>query len=293
MLDNLYPLLDKRRSPPGQKKTRRTTVPTDLQDAKLRFQESVLAFADKRLPFRDHAPSRRRILEPNGPYAPSNISTISGLFSALVYRGISHNTQFLLENEYFFATLSEFNVLHVQLQLDGHNADYFCNKAAYGVTTRRSVNDASTYWEKAQNPSLNAFLTRSTPVNFLRLYFLILRSKIPGFGPLTSFQLALDYAIAKKATMPTVKEMAHVIFKLKMGGLKGLIRLGYSVTTEHEVACALYSLRAQLDERIPTGTKKRIAFGIVFVEHLLCKFGRLDAKPFQDLEEVIASGSRL
>ena len=67
------------------------------RDAKARaaFLSHVQENADKKLPFRNYTPSRLCILEPGGPFSPDTISTQEGLFSALIFRGVTYHTDFL------------------------------------------------------------------------------------------------------------------------------------------------------------------------------------------------------
>ncbi|KAF9521433.1 hypothetical protein CPB83DRAFT_900732 [Crepidotus variabilis] len=256
------------------------------------FLQSVVApnVVDQRLPFRNLAPSRKRILEVGGPYSPQHCSTISGFFSALLYKGITHSTPFLLEQKTLFVDLEDYR--RTCAGLVDKETSYFCNVSAFGRGNSRSASHVDAYWKIAQNKELNSWLFSESPHDFLSVFNLLSKAKIPAFGLLTTAQLVVDYAECGKVTYPSAQDMAHIIWRLKMGGLTGLATLGYTVETPEDVVKALETLVLKLGATIPRNIQKKIGFGVIFVEHLLCKFGRLDKIPFKKYEKyLIASTS--
>ncbi|KAF8231105.1 hypothetical protein L208DRAFT_1278828 [Tricholoma matsutake] len=67
-----------------------------------KFLAHVQENTDKKLPLHDYMPSCLCILEPGGPFSPDMVSTQEGLFSALIFRGITFHTDFLLQQEQIF-----------------------------------------------------------------------------------------------------------------------------------------------------------------------------------------------
>ncbi|KAJ7875756.1 hypothetical protein B0H14DRAFT_2568608 [Mycena olivaceomarginata] len=61
------------------------------------FQDQLFNRMDYTYPYREQAPSQRRVLEPDGPFAPSRVRTDAGMLSALIFRGVTFNTPFLFE----------------------------------------------------------------------------------------------------------------------------------------------------------------------------------------------------
>ncbi|KAF6758399.1 hypothetical protein DFP72DRAFT_845313 [Ephemerocybe angulata] len=104
-----------------------------LADKKNNFLADVQADSDRRLPFRDLAISRRRSLAPGGPYSAEHLRTHAGFFSALVYRRITHNSQYLKTTAHpqlLFPTLDAWNTLEA-----AHDEKHLCNRNAYGAQT--------------------------------------------------------------------------------------------------------------------------------------------------------------
>lgn len=63
--------------------------------ARVEFLSHVQENADKKLPFHDYTLSYLCILEPGGPFSLNTISTQEGLFSALIFRGVTYHTDFV------------------------------------------------------------------------------------------------------------------------------------------------------------------------------------------------------
>lgn len=242
------------------------------------YQSKVQESSDKKLPFRDAATSRYRILNSNGPFSPSNISTRSGLFSAIIYRGITHNTPFLLEQPTLFEDLDAWNTLYNVLSpLHKDDEKYFCDKSAYGqAIAARVVANAEGFWKATGDPKFSSWLFSSATIDFMDLYniFMTLRS----FGSLIAYQLAVDYATAGKATTPSLEDMGYIIWKIRAGGLKGLRRLGWVVRDAKSATNAFKNVYHALKYHIPPNMQQKMGFSVFTVEHALCKLSRLDTK---------------
>lgn len=252
------------------------------------YRNQVEVSTDKKSPFRDLAVSRRRILEEGGPFSPENLSTRAGFFSALVYRGITHNTAFLLEHQTLFHDLEAWTTTYNNLK-NTQSPDYFCNKSAYGQATDRSVNYASYYWRASGSSNLTKWLYSDELINFVDLFNLIRNagsSLLPSFGLLTSYLLAVDYASAGKATLPTVEEMGKVIFLIGKGALSGLQDLGFICTNPAETSVCFLAVFNELQRRIPAFRQGQMNFGFFFLEHFLCKSKRLNIVAFRNIKDV-------
>jgi hypothetical protein len=255
------------------------------------FLAHVFASSDKLLPFRNSAASRRRVLLPGGPYSPEHVRTKSGLFSALVYRGITHNTRFLQDNKTLFRDLDDWNSTLEEprnvMAMIQHGKTYFCRSDAYGQAAKaRSIENAEGYWKLvSEDPTFSDWLTSPQPVSILDLFSKI-KKACYGFGPLTTLQLINDYVECGLVQEPTIEEMATLICKLKMGGSRGLQALGYDVGSPTRVLDALRSLRSDLMNALTAEERLAMGFGVIMIEHSLCKLGRLDTKPFQQWRDV-------
>ncbi|TFK62887.1 hypothetical protein BDN72DRAFT_902867 [Pluteus cervinus] len=256
--------------------------------------KDVQKHSDKKLAFRDKAASRRRVLETPGPFSPVYLRTRAGFFSALVHRGITHHTQFLLENKTVFSSYEDFKRVASQ-----HNEPptYFCDKSAYGQPTSRSIDFAPDYWETDSHAvHLDSWLLTpdSQPVDFLSLYTTLLDASIEAFGTLTIYLLAVDYALAGLAHHPSPLDMGTILHTVNAGGLTGLRKLGFPCRTEDETGQAFELVFKELKEKISEERQETMAFNVFTVEHALCKLDRVGKTfEYKDAEEEWRKGIRL
>ena len=126
-LEAVYPLIDLSLPRPSRhRQIPNVSFDLRLEDLHARFLDVVVRGGDKKLPVRHLAPSLSRVLQPGGPYSPENLRTPAGLFSAFVFRGITHHTAFLHDHPTFFSTLDSFLSLHAKLTSQGSDERYFC-----------------------------------------------------------------------------------------------------------------------------------------------------------------------
>jgi hypothetical protein len=137
----------------------------------------------------------------------------------------------------------------------------------------------------SEDSTFSDWLTSPEPISPLVLFDKI-KKACWGFGMFTAFQLVNDYIECGLAKEPTIQEMAVLMSKLKMGGMKGLKALGYDVSSPTQVAEALTSLHSDLVSTFSVEERLAMGFGVVMIEHSLCKMGCLDRKFFQQWKEV-------
>lgn len=243
------------------------------------FIEAVRNDTDWLLPARHLSSSFRRVLESDGPYSPSHLYTKEGFFSALVYRGITHHTEFLHEHPTFYPSLEAYqSEIQPFLDDDGGDTTYVCKKNAYGhAVTQRSTANATHYWAVANDAQFYDTLFRQPPANFLEV-FNEWKGKIVAFGPLTLYQLLADYARAGLLCQPTLDELAEIVRIIHAGAFKALNLLGWSLASDvdsrPDIANALRVVHDRLESAIPLRVRKAVEFGPIFVEHALCKLVR-------------------
>ncbi|KAF9021278.1 hypothetical protein BDZ89DRAFT_1200381 [Hymenopellis radicata] len=271
------------------------------------------SMSDKKIPWRDLAVSRQCILAENGPFSPTNLYTQSGLFSALIYRGITHNSSFLsTERKIFFHDWNHWNDIYLDAR-QRHNLDntlsdnevdmYFADGCAYGSWTRRHPAAAVDYWTAVQKAELTDWLLKKEKPAFGWLYRLFKKGRVaisgigkrkrktkafPGLGALQGYLLAADYAIAGAAEFPTPLEMGELLIGdlQTAGAMKGLRRLGIEPTTAAEAAVAFFEVHDYIKNLIPEVLQERMNFNLFTTEHILCKEFRLNIKLFKDLQLV-------
>ncbi|KAG7085790.1 hypothetical protein E1B28_003331 [Marasmius oreades] len=264
----------------------------------VQFVQYVVQDADKRLPFRDLAPSRKHILSYSStfssPYRVPHLRTKEGFFSALIYRGITHNTQFLLSKEYprVFHDLEHWLAVYIPLQAL-HSKQYFCNMQAYFTPCpSRSVDNVTRYWQAAQRHDLTQWLT-GTQMAFGTVYRLLHKGTIPagvrgqrhvnafpGMGSLSIYLLCADYAAAGVIAMPTFDELARVMLEVKGGALKGLRNLGFQCDSVEETSAALSAVDSVLKDLFEDAELAQMNYSLLTLEHSLCKDGILEGSAF-------------
>ena len=254
------------------------------------LQVHVYNNSDMLLPFRDSAKSRMRILLPGGPYSQEHVWTKEGFFSALVYRGITHNTEFLQNNKTLFSSWEDYQSSCKQevkkRGLKDLKAPYLCNLKAYGVPiTSRKVENAEEYWRfAAEDSQITEWLASGRPINPVALYNRIL-TQCRGYGPLTTLNIVYDYIACGCAKDLTLEEMADLVVKVDRGGIKGMQRLGYDVNTgdrRKQVVVTLRSLKSAMVQSFTEAERNKMGFGLSMIEHSMCKFCRMDIEVFKN-----------
>ncbi|TFK72345.1 hypothetical protein BDN72DRAFT_855525 [Pluteus cervinus] len=247
---------------------------------------SDVQYDDKKNIFRDLAPSRRHILKDAGPFSPLHLHTQAGFFSALLHRGITHHTEFLLEHKTVFTSEQLWNST-IQSKTS-KPPKYFCDPCAYGQPAKdRKVTNAGAYWTFSINKPLTNWLLYSDnqKIGFLDLYNKIRKAHIPAFGALTTYLLTVDYAIAGVVALPEPMEMGQILFEINAGGIDGLRRLGFPCRTVEETGDAFAFVMSKLQETMSPEREDRMDFGIFMVEHTLCKLKRMGQKSYYEAAE--------
>ncbi|KIY61764.1 hypothetical protein CYLTODRAFT_477006 [Cylindrobasidium torrendii FP15055 ss-10] len=231
---------------------------------------AALERLDYYLPFRELAPSRRQILSsPNGPFSATNVRTPSGLFSALVFRGILFDTDALRAGGHSFC-FDDDAAFDAYLSRIAKPERYFCNPSAYGATKGRSTKNATTFWKASA--ALAARLQDN--IGFFEfIKYVSSSTEYPTFGKLCAYLLAVDLVYAGAIAQPTVEELGTVVEWLDMGAAKTLKRLRCAPggVKGGFVALCKYLADGGLSASERAEMSSRFTFD---VEHGLCKYGR-------------------
>jgi len=177
-----------------------------------RFLYRVHTDADNLLPFRNMTPSRVRIRQAGGPFSEGHLRSISGLFSTLVFYGITFGSRFLFDHpNLVFYDLKDWWTVYDNIS-SKHHARYFCNPVAYRNRTNRKVDDVQKYWEFASQPdNVRWLLEGQGPIKAFELYRKLKAAKLPGLGVLGCIDICLDYAHYGVATRPTSEDMIQML----------------------------------------------------------------------------------
>ncbi|KAJ4498606.1 hypothetical protein C8R41DRAFT_756648, partial [Lentinula lateritia] len=223
--------------------------------------------------------SRQQVSGIEGPFAYLSRGAV---FSALIFRGITFNTDALHETGHpglfdTFEAWSQFKSQYV------HGGEWFiCNPHAYGTTKGRVLGNDQRFWTSSQ--VLYEKLTRSN-ISFIGIWKFITYGKdnqkrklFPSFGNLSAYLLTVDFVYAGCIPWPMLEEVARAIAELSKGALHGLQKMGL-ISKDHfkkedveETFKALYSYLDQ-DEKFAI-VKKAVVFDLFMVEHALCKVSK-------------------
>ncbi|KAF6746527.1 hypothetical protein DFP72DRAFT_1076366 [Ephemerocybe angulata] len=282
-IERLYPLLDA----PGIEPIKPPRSAPTIEQKLYAYLKMVFDNTDKKLPFRDFAASRRTILQPNGPYSSIHLRTREGFFSALVYRAITHNSEFLIQHQeiVFEGVEDYFEVCQSYEGVVPWKEDaFFCDGCAYGAWTRLSPDSATQFWETTGDEEHNTWLLGNEPITFLDLVRKFTHSTaFPTMGPLIGYLLASDYALAGVVEKPTIRELGELVFSIRKGAYTGLSNLGFACATEDATAGALEVLHAEICRRLPETRRVQMGYDVFILEHMLCKFGRLSGNVYDEL----------
>ncbi|TFK57936.1 hypothetical protein BDN72DRAFT_907278 [Pluteus cervinus] len=207
---------------------------------------------------------KERVLEDGGPYSSNHILTQAGFFSALIYRGVTHHTDFLQQQSILFPSLSSWVSLYKTL-----SANFPPNYSS------RSVDHIPEYWDVSEQADLTSWLAKESPISFLDLCWKLREAEISAFGSLTTYLLVVNYTIAGEVQCPQPREMGEILWDIDAGGLKGLIKLGFPCRSVEETSQAFETVATMLSARLSEDNKLKMNFSVFLVEHLLCKLVRV------------------
>jgi hypothetical protein len=104
------------------------------------------------------------------------------------------------------------------------------------------------------------------------------KKAFPQIGNLISHVLTADYAHAGKVQLPSIEDMGELVAEIDAGGLKGLRALGYldgvPKPSKEQVTGALRDIYEYLSANLTERQKRLMDFGMLLIEHALCKFSR-------------------
>lgn len=253
------------------------------------LQRAVNLSPDHLLPFREHAPTRHRFSGDNSPFSPDVVRTREGLFSALIMRGITFNTEFSRTGPMMFNNLSEWDAV-----VDKHSdlpISYMVNSSAYGTCiSGRNTDLAAGYWDATILPQPWTEFMKKSPVSFMSCYQFFLAShptkRFMEIGTLTAYLLTADYVYAGVVVEPSMEDLAELVSKINRGAVHGLELLhmiperGTKANGNKKRAkvsdclAGLIQAKAYCEHHFTLGERKDIGFDNIELEATLCKIKR-------------------
>jgi hypothetical protein len=260
-------------------------IPAGSEVALDKFQNHIRDCMDYKLPFREWAYCRWYSLQNPSPFHEPHVTQPYGFFSAVLFRAIFFRSQYLYDHHpVLFYDLRDWQRCYETLRAQRDISDgYFFKCTAYGAWTRRSLETIPTYFKACQDAALIAWLSSPVPARFLDVYHTLRKTELlPFVGELQTYLIVADYASVGRVAMPTQDEMGEIIFTMKRGSLKGLKLLGFPALTLGQTQFAFKLVYQHLASRFPADIQQRMPLNPISVEHILCKFDRINVRIYRD-----------
>ncbi|KAJ7930256.1 hypothetical protein B0H13DRAFT_1858885 [Mycena leptocephala] len=198
----------------------------------------------------------------------SNSGTWAGLFSGLIFRGVTFASPFGLQaTQTLFTGVSDWETECVKFKKPAEH--FFCNPWVYSKRkSKRSVSLVAEYWDAVTTKGCPEWETNTASGNYaFRSCYDFLKQTNPSqfreIGSLAGFLLAADFSYAGVVQPPMVAERANGVGRT------------YNMADINEVRAGFCRLHGFLDRNLGNTQKLRKVFDAILVENGLCKFTRV------------------
>ncbi|RXW16178.1 hypothetical protein EST38_g9678 [Candolleomyces aberdarensis] len=249
------------------------------------YSSSVFVNLDKHWPFREHAYERMRSRGPSGPYEPRFLKTRAGIFSAMVWRGVTEGTLFT-QNwnmqfhsiEDFRAAIHHFTTLYPE---QATHASAFCQQDIHGKFLQgRDVSVAETLWEDTNSLGWEEFCDTYPSFGDCFTYFFSRPSdsntrRVREVDTVSMFNLVCDLAYAGICQPPGTQEMAQYISTVKGHSYHALRSLGFlnnSNNMEDGVLHAISGVIHRVIEHFTSAELGKMTMDIMGIEYALGRY---------------------
>lgn len=240
-------------------------------------QKRIASDKDFFLAWREHAPSRMHINNPDGPFAPERVLTRAGIFSILIFRAVTFNAPACQDHPTgYFSTLDAWMDYYHTNEYKGNN--FFCNPRAYGSPTNgRGPMLAAKLWESSAVLLQKLNETKS----FKDVWDHIKGGKdssgamlYPTMGALIAYLVCVDLTYAGVLDRPGVAQMGASVSELAKGARTGLENLNLITpdASKTQVDNAFQALYHYLEANFAF---EGLQLDVFVVEHGLCKYKRI------------------
>lgn len=262
-----------------------------------RLRTSIQNDPDRFLLFRELAPSRRAVTQPGGASTPELTCTRGGIFSTLVFRGITYGSLALRQappalRTTYFKDLSAWNnhVAALKARWPSKEDTFFCDPRAYGqYLGKRKISNGKQFWKASGHAGTQWVIDLAKyPAGDVRRSFKTVMNNVKKmkkitlehFGDLQKYLWVADMVCIGLVDQPTLDDLGRQIKLLGAGGQKGLQMLGLVKNrkggTQEEITAAVKSLYHYVDQTLTAKEKEEMDFSAVMLEHALCKLSRTD-----------------
>lgn len=233
----------------------------------------IASSEDQRNPLREHSKSRS-IFTNSSSINLDFLRTRGGLFSTILFRGITYNSDFLFKYQLVaFASLEDW-----MSATKGIASKKICNMKAYGARpiSGRSKDLASSYWDKTAN--WETWLRDNPNPSFTDLHQFIHTCNFNQVGDLLALLVAEDLYYGGICGGPDPHDFAKEVLKMGKGAFKAFKHFNIlpdstNPSSVQNINAFVDAYQAVLDNLTISGDEDLLPDIIVF-EHLCCKIFR-------------------
>jgi hypothetical protein len=244
------------------------------------LQLFIMSDMSKNCPFRDCTPDFARMSGCDGPYFRDRIKTEGGIFSAILWRGVTLRTKFSQVERAVFLDYADWDDTLKAMPKTG---SYVCNANVHGTATQRNPKHAFKYWQSVLKLKWPDFCQESH--TFQEFYDLFHPNHpdqpFEHLGPLGTLQLLGDLVQCGVAPLPSNVDIGRCMKLINSGSVKGAAyllgdmdvdQLGW--TKKNAEYCSRGAQHAFniLRDNLTHEEKEFINVSYCMVEHALCKF---------------------
>lgn len=262
-------------------------VSGELPEKMTPLQSLVWSRLDFYLPFRERAPCRTRLTSTQGPFHPDHVDEAGAFPSwvmsrALIFgtHALRHYTHGFFPNHSAWLTFLEDNGFSDDPQVQKQFYDLRCYGSCQGGR-KKAFHEAYIYFDKEKS-WFNILKTRpkgqAIPFHAFFDWTQAAKTKLPEVGPLTAYLLTADLVYAKKIEAPSTNDIAYYIHRMGLGSRAGLVvtsQISSDKASASDIRLAFDSVYKFLDSQLTPVEKNLIRFDPIMVEHLLCKYQRI------------------
>ncbi|KAJ2918881.1 hypothetical protein MD484_g1557, partial [Candolleomyces efflorescens] len=250
-----------------------------------RIADAVMQRPEALMPIREWEHARLRSKSASGPYHASFIKSREGIFSALVWRGITEGSLFAREGRMQFSSVFDFQDAVDEMAHQHPEADIssVCIQQIHGrYIGSRSGSNAITLWRDVlELPSWETF-AQSYPTFGECFHYFFQRTssqdgkrRVEDIDTVSMFNVVADLAHAGICQGPTMEEVARYIVTVRGQSYKALCGFGLVDSTRdsmEETVKALSSVQEAIAGRLQWEMIQSMGLDVIGLEYALARF---------------------
>ena len=262
-------------------------VSGNLPEQMTPLQSLVWKRMDFFLPFRERAPCRTRLTSSRGPFHADHVDEPGAFPSWVISRALIFGTVAL--RDYTHGFFPDHPAWLAFLNVNGYSDDPHVQKEFYDLRCygscqggrKKAFHEAHLYFDKEVSWfDLLKNRPKGRPIPFHDFFDWTqdAKTKLPEVGPLTAYLLTADLVYANKVETPTTQDIAYYIHRMGLGSRSGLLatsQIQSKKASAADIRHAFESVYTFLDSELTADEKNLIRFDAIMVEHLLCKYQRI------------------